>query len=149
MAFNSATVGNLFSLNWYGDQPPITRTHWSFGVRFACLRIGFVGNAAFAGKLAADVSSFRLAYPKVELELTELSPLRQVDAVVSGHLDAGYTSDFQYTHERELAVDRIAAWPWILAMRSNHPLAGRAAVSAKALHGEAFVIGNRPYRTTN
>jgi DNA-binding transcriptional LysR family regulator len=104
------------------------------------VRIGFVGNAAFAGKLAADVSSFRLAYPKVELDLTELSPLRQVDAVVSGHLDAGYTSDFQYTHERELAVDRIAAWPWILAMRSNHPLAGRAAVSAKALHGEAFVV---------
>jgi DNA-binding transcriptional LysR family regulator len=104
------------------------------------VRIGFVGNAAFAGKLAADVSSFRLAYPKVELELTELSPLRQVDAVVSGHLDAGYTSDFQYTHERELAVDRIAAWPWMLAMRSNHPLAGRVTVSAKALHGEAFVV---------
>jgi DNA-binding transcriptional LysR family regulator len=104
------------------------------------VRIGFVGNAAFAGKLAADVSSFNLAYPQVDLELTELSPLRQVDAVLAGHLDAGYTSDFRYTQERELAVDRIATWPWMLAMRSNHPLVERAAVSAEALRGEAFVV---------
>jgi DNA-binding transcriptional LysR family regulator len=104
------------------------------------VRIGFVGNAAFAGKLAADVSTFKLTYPKVELDLIELSPLRQVDAVLSGHLDAGYASDFQYTQELELSVDRIAAWPWILAMGSSHPLVRRAAVSAEALRGEAFVV---------
>ena len=104
------------------------------------VRIGFVGNAAFAGKLAADVSSFKLAYPAVDLELTELSPLRQVEAVLSSQLDGGYTSDFQYAQERELAVDRIATWPWILAMRSSHPLVGQAEVSADALHGEAFVV---------
>lgn len=104
------------------------------------VRIGFVGNAAFAGKLATDVSSFKLACPEVDLELTELSPLRQVDAILSGHLDAGYTSDFQYTQERELAVDCIAAWQWILAMRSSHPLVGRAAITAQALRGEAFVV---------
>ena len=34
------------------------------------VRIGFVGNAAAAGKLASDVSSFKLAYPQVDLELT-------------------------------------------------------------------------------
>jgi DNA-binding transcriptional LysR family regulator len=104
------------------------------------VRIGFVGNAAFAGKLAADLSAFKLAHPAVELELTELSPLNQVEAVLSGHLDAGYASDFQYTQERELAVDRIAAWPWILAMRFDHPLVARAVVSAEALRGEAFVV---------
>lgn len=104
------------------------------------VRIGFVAAATFAGKLAADVSSFKLAYPEVDLELTELSPLPQVQAVLSGHLDAGYASAFQYAQEQELAVDRIAAWPWILAMRSSHPLVGKAAVSAKALHGEAFVV---------
>jgi DNA-binding transcriptional LysR family regulator len=104
------------------------------------VRVGFVGNAAFAGKLAADVSAFRLASPQVDIELSELSPLRQVDAVLSGHLDAGYTSDFQYTKERELTVDRIATWPWVLAMSSTHSLAQRTTVSAKALHGEAFVV---------
>jgi DNA-binding transcriptional LysR family regulator len=104
------------------------------------VRVGFVGNAAFAGKLAADVSSFKLAYPRVDLEITELSPLRQVEDVLSGHLDVGYVTDFQYTQEEELAVDRIAEWPWLLAMRSGHPLSGRAAASARALRGEAFVV---------
>jgi DNA-binding transcriptional LysR family regulator len=104
------------------------------------VRVGFVGNAAFAGKLAADVSSFKLAYPRVDLEITELSPLRQVEDVLSGHLDVGYVTDFQYTQEEELAVDRIAEWPWLLAMRSGHPLGGRAAASARALRGEAFVV---------
>jgi len=33
---SSSIVGNRFSLNWYGDQPPITFTHWPSGVRFAC-----------------------------------------------------------------------------------------------------------------
>ena len=71
------------------------------------VRIGFVGNAAFAGKLASDVSSFRLAYPQVDLELTELAPLRQVEAIHSGQLDAGYVYEFRYAQERELAVDRV------------------------------------------
>jgi DNA-binding transcriptional LysR family regulator len=104
------------------------------------VRIGFVGNASFGGLLAADLSSFKLAYPKVDIEITELPPLRQVEAILSGHLDVGYTYDFQYTQERELAVDRIAEWPWVLAMRSSHPLMGRAAISAEDLHDEAFVI---------
>jgi DNA-binding transcriptional LysR family regulator len=79
-------------------------------------------------------------FPQVDLKLTELSPLRQVEVISSGHLEAGYTSDFQYTQEKELAVDRIAAWPWILAMRSSRPLVARMVISAKALHGEAFVL---------
>jgi DNA-binding transcriptional LysR family regulator len=104
------------------------------------VRIGFVGNATLAGNFAADLHSFKLAYPKVDLEVTELLPLRQVEAISSGHLDVGYSYGFQYTQERELAIDRIASWPWILAMRSSHPLAGKATVSVKALRDEAFVV---------
>jgi len=104
------------------------------------VRIGFVGNAAFAGKLASDVSSFRLAYPQVDLELTELAPLRQVEAIHSGQLDAGYVYEFRYAQERELAADRIGSWPWMVAMRSHHRLAEKSAVSPKDLRGEAFVV---------
>jgi DNA-binding transcriptional LysR family regulator len=104
------------------------------------VRIGFVGNAAFAGKLASDVSSFTLAYPQVHLELMELAPLRQVEAVLSGHLDTGYMSEFHYTEEQQLAVDRIGTWAWIVAMRSDHRLTARTAISSKDLRGEAFVV---------
>jgi DNA-binding transcriptional LysR family regulator len=98
-------------------------------------RIGFVGNASFAGKLAGDLSEFKLAFPKVDIEITELPPLRQVEAILAGQLDVG----FQYTQERELAVDRIATWPWSLAMHSGHRLMRKRAISAEDLHGEAFV----------
>ena len=104
------------------------------------VRIGFVGNATFAGKLAADLRSLKLAYPKVEIEIIELAPQRQVEAISSGHLDVGYTYSIHNAQERELAVDRIASWPWVLAMRSNHPLAGRAAVSVKTLGDEIFIV---------
>ncbi len=85
---------------------------------------------------------------RVEAERTVQQAARAKDVaqraargeVGTGHLDAGYASAFQYAQEQELAVDRIAAWPWILAMRSSHPLVGRAAVPAKALDGEAFVV---------
>jgi DNA-binding transcriptional LysR family regulator len=75
------------------------------------VRIGFVGNAAFAGKLAADLRSSRFACPKVELQLSELPPLRQVEAVSLGELDVGYVPEFGYSREQELSVDLIASWP--------------------------------------
>jgi DNA-binding transcriptional LysR family regulator len=104
------------------------------------VRVGFVGNAAVAGRLSADVSWFKAAYPNVDLELTEFNPLEQVEAVSTGSLDVGYATDFSYNEQQELRVDRIAAWPWILAMRSIHPLARRVAVAGKAARDETFVV---------
>jgi DNA-binding transcriptional LysR family regulator len=104
------------------------------------VRVGFVGNASFAGRLSADLSSFKAAYPNVDLELTELSPLTQVEAVLTGILDVGYATDFSYNEQRELRVDRIAAWPWILAMRSTHSLARRVAIRGKAARDETFIV---------
>jgi DNA-binding transcriptional LysR family regulator len=103
------------------------------------VRVGFVPDPAFAGKVAADVSAFKRAYPKVDLALTELPPLRQVEAVLAGQLDVGYSS-FEYPKERDLAVDCIASWPWLVAMRSGHPLDKRAAITAKVLREEPFIV---------
>lgn len=103
------------------------------------VRVGFVPDPAFAGKVAADVSAFKRAYPKVDLALTELPPLRQVEAVLAGQLDVGYSS-FEYPEERDLTVDCIASWPWLVAMRSGHPLEKRAAITAKVLREEPFIV---------
>jgi DNA-binding transcriptional LysR family regulator len=48
------------------------------------VRVGFVPDPVFAGKVAADVSAFKRAYPTVDLALTELPPLRQVEALLAG-----------------------------------------------------------------
>jgi DNA-binding transcriptional LysR family regulator len=104
------------------------------------VRIGFVASAAFAGKVSADLSALRLRYPAVGVELTELFPMRQIEAVLSGQLDVGYCSDFHYSEASKLAVERIAAWRWMIALASHHPLAARKTLPAKALRGEAFVV---------
>ena len=104
------------------------------------VRVGFVGDPVLAGKVAADVSAFKRAYPKVDLALIELPPLQQVEAVLAGQLDVGYSVDFEYPKERDLAVDCIASWPWLVAMRSGHPLDKRAAITAKVLREEPFIV---------
>jgi DNA-binding transcriptional LysR family regulator len=103
------------------------------------VRVGFVGNASIAGRLSADVSSFRVAHPDVDLELSELNPLEQVDSVLKGHLDVGYVPYLSYKQE-ELRVDRIATWPWILAMHSAHPLTRRGAITGMATRAETFIV---------
>jgi DNA-binding transcriptional LysR family regulator len=107
------------------------------------VRIGFVASAMFAGKVSADLSSFKLRYPAVDVELAELLPALQMKAVLSGQLDAGYagySSEFRDIQEQELAVDRIASWKWIIAMTPDHKLAGRRVLRANTLCGEAFIV---------
>jgi hypothetical protein len=61
------------------------------------------------GKLAADLSEFKLAFLKVDIEITELPPLRQKEAILAGQLDLGYTYGFQYTRSessRSIASQR-------------------------------------------
>jgi DNA-binding transcriptional LysR family regulator len=82
------------------------------------VRVGFVPDPAYAGKVAADVSAFKRAYPKVDLALTELPPLRQVEAVLAGQLNVGYSS-FEYPEERDLAAELTLACNLVLLSRGN------------------------------
>jgi DNA-binding transcriptional LysR family regulator len=107
------------------------------------VRIGFVASAMFAGKVPADLRSFKLRYPAVDIELAESLPVLQTKAVLSGQLDAGYAgyhSEFRNIQEPELAVDRIASWKWMIAMTTDHKLAARRALPANALRDEAFIV---------
>jgi DNA-binding transcriptional LysR family regulator len=104
------------------------------------VRIGFVANASFAGKLSTDIAAFKRAHPHVDLELTEMYPLPQMEAILAGRLDVGYSIDIVEQSPHGLEVAAIAAWPWIVAMSASHPLARRKTVSAKLLAEEAFVV---------
>lgn len=104
------------------------------------VRIGFVANASFAGKLSIDISAFKRAHPGVDLQLTEMYPLTQMEAILAGRLDVGYSIDIVQQVPEGLIVTGIAVWPWIVAMNAGHPLAERKAVSAEDLGDEAFVV---------
>ena len=91
-------------------------------------------------RVQQPLAPLKRAYLKVDLALTELPPLRQVEAVLAGQLDVGYSPNFEYSQEGDLAVDSIASWPWLVAMRSGHPLDKRAAITAKVLLEEPFIV---------
>lgn len=97
------------------------------------MRIGFSGNASFAGKLSSDLRQLHRQVPQVEISLREASPQQQADAILSGQLDVGYCPTFAVAFHDDLYVERIGAWPWVVAMSDDHPLAKRSSVTCADL----------------
>jgi DNA-binding transcriptional LysR family regulator len=106
---------------------------------FGSVRIGFFSTAAIAGVLARDIGSFHARYPKVEIEFREIAPLLQPEEIMAGRLDLGY--DSEGTFDSRLTVDCVGSWPWLVAMRCDHPLAVHQTLSARSLRTESFIVG--------
>jgi DNA-binding transcriptional LysR family regulator len=104
------------------------------------VRVGFSGNASFAGKLSGDLRAFHHRLPKVDIELKEASPQQQAEAILAGELDVGYCPTFDIEFHIDLKAERIGTWPWVVAMSRDHPLASRSAVSKVDLRDETFVV---------
>lgn len=104
------------------------------------VRVGFAGNAAFTGKLLDDLRTFHSAYPHVKLELRELAPLLQVDDILAGRLDVGYSPAFESDFDPSLVAEQVGAWPWVVAMAGDHPLAKKKRLTAQSLVAETFTL---------
>lgn len=104
------------------------------------VRIGFSGNAAFIGKLSADLRAFHRQFPKVEIELHEFSAQKQADAIIAGVLDVGYCPTFDIAFHPDLHVERIGSWPWLIALDVDHPLARLDVIDKAALRDETFIV---------
>ncbi|CAM2163951.1 LysR family transcriptional regulator [Paraburkholderia sacchari] len=104
------------------------------------VRIGFVGNAVATGRLSDDLIAFHEAWPDVALELHEMAPAAQQDAVLAGRLDIGYCPVFGAAFDAKLAVRKLGSWAWDVVMSDRHPLAKRRTVPVAALADEPFVL---------
>ncbi|WP_052285481.1 LysR substrate-binding domain-containing protein [Kluyvera genomosp. 1] len=104
------------------------------------VRVGFAGNAIFSGKMIADLRQFHKAYPDAELLIQEVAPQQQVDAIVAGLLDVGYTPDNSKTVTPEIVVKPLGQWDFLLALHEGHPLARKAAMTIDMLAGEPLVL---------
>lgn len=103
------------------------------------VRIGFAGNAVFAGKLSGDLHRFHGVYPDVQLELREMAPPIQVAAILAGQLDVGYCPALGLAANPQLQADPVGEWPWIVAIAKDHPLARRKVLPPKLLVREPFI----------
>ncbi|MBU9400719.1 LysR substrate-binding domain-containing protein [Burkholderia multivorans] len=104
------------------------------------VRIGFVGNAVATGRLSDDLTAFHAAWPDVALELHEMAPAAQQDAILAGRLDIGYCPAFGTAFDPKLSVRTVGSWAWQVVMSDRHPLAKRRTVPIAALMDEPFIL---------
>ncbi|PRF32337.1 LysR substrate-binding domain-containing protein [Burkholderia multivorans] len=104
------------------------------------VRIGFVGNAVATGRLSDDLTAFHAAWPDVALELHEMAPAAQQDAILAGRLDIGYCPAFGTAFDPKLSVRTVGSWTWQVVMSDRHPLAKRRTVPIAALMDEPFIL---------
>lgn len=103
------------------------------------VRVGFVGNAAFAGKLSADLRIFRDRHPEVELILREMPAATQAEALADRQIDVGYCPQFGQEFGPGLAVAPVGSWPWLVALSEQHRLCSRAHIVPADLKGERII----------
>lgn len=103
------------------------------------IEIGFVGSAVFSGVLSKAISRFREGNPMVELRLSELGILQQLDDVGSGRLDLGIVRTPVKSLPPDVAIAILYREPIILAIPARHPLTFRKKITLKNLIDEPFV----------
>lgn len=104
------------------------------------VRVGFAGNAIFSGKLTADLRRFHQRYPDAELTIDEVGPQEQVEAILAGHLDIGYTPAHSNTVGPDLAVRRIGDWAMLVALPEDHALVAHDCLTIAMLAGQPLVL---------
>jgi DNA-binding transcriptional LysR family regulator len=111
------------------------------GVR---LRVGYAPSLA-AGMLSAAVENFTQAHPNARVELFDLATKEMLAGLESDKLDV--VVSVGHPHEtRGLAWTPLARSEWQLAVKRNHPLAGRKRITpAEVAHEPLLVFCRRDY----
>jgi len=101
------------------------------------LTIGYPQSLAYSG-LTAILRAFRERSPEVAIEVRELAPADQVEALKRGDLDVGFVR--APLQEPQLASENVRNEKLVLALPADHRLAIRERISLGAVAGEPFVF---------
>ena len=106
------------------------------------LRIGIATALSWHGLVVDSFREFRRKQPGAELELHHLLSIHQIEAVVSGRLDAGFAADL-VPLSKDLAHLQFAQDRIVLAVPKGHPLTKRKRVRLRDLRNVPFVWFHR------
>ncbi|WP_454805380.1 LysR substrate-binding domain-containing protein [Paraburkholderia fungorum] len=104
------------------------------------VRIGFAGNAVLAGGLMRDMRALHASHPAVGLELIEIAPHLQFEAIIADKIDVGYSPHFGLQLNDQLNAEKIGEWPMIVAMADTHAFARRKRVPLAAIAAEPLIV---------
>ncbi len=108
------------------------------------LTIGFNASAPFVPKVARAIHDFRQGWPEVHLTLSEFPWDAQLPALIDGTIDIGITRSFSMPH----VLPGLTAIPLleerlVVALRPDHRLATRNALTLTDLRGEPLIFYSR------
>lgn len=101
------------------------------------LRIGFVTSACYS-ILPVLIRRFRQEHPFVDLEMLELTPQQQIEAMEQGTLDAGLLRP--PVGPSCLLTKTLFEEPVLMALPSDHRMANDKAIELKKMAEEPFVM---------
>ena len=101
------------------------------------LRVGFVTSACYS-ILPVLIRRFRQDHPLVDLEMLELTPQQQIEAMEQGSIDAGLLRP--PVGPGCLLAETLFAEPVLAALPVDHRMANEKAIDLKKLAEEAFVM---------
>jgi DNA-binding transcriptional LysR family regulator len=102
------------------------------------LRIGIATAVSWHGFVRDAFREFRRRQPDVQLELHHLLSVQQIEAILSGRLDAGFAASLT-PWDKDLAHWEFAQDRMVLAVPKGHPLARREKVRLRDLRGMPFI----------
>lgn len=111
------------------------------------LAIGYVGSAAYTGALTRVVGAFRDNYPHVNLEISEIAMLEQIEAIAQGVLDAGFIRPPVPLPEGIASVP-VLQEDLMIVLPQTHPQADRPVVSFADLSDETFITPQHDHQVS-
>jgi len=103
----------------------------------AWINIGFVPSTLY-GVLPEVIRRFRAEQPAVEVGLSELTTLEQLEALKAGRIDVGF-GRLRFSDPR-IAGEVIAEEPVVVALPTGHRLARHKRLSLATLAGEPLLL---------
>lgn len=107
------------------------------------IAVGYVGSAAYTGILTRVINQFRDTYPDVELQISEMEMLPQLNQISEGKLDIGFIRPPVGLPVGVTCVE-VLQERLLLAIPATHPLASRERVPLAAFNSDIFITPRHP-----
>ena len=121
-------------------------TRRSLKGQIGTLAIGFFlwGSGDFFSRIIRD---YRKLHPEVRISLYEMHATIQIQSLLSGKIDVGFTRPLEQAFDGALRAELIYRDPVVVALPLEHPLAGKT-ISVKDLANERWVMLERDLNPT-
>lgn len=105
------------------------------------VELAYTNTVPHTGLFTAVIREYRRALPGVHLALREMAAERQLKSLLDGRVDVGLVRLPVREPPKSIELATVLREPFLVALRSDHPLARLAAIRIESLVKEPLVLG--------